>query len=70
MVVSGFWLGTKVDPSVWIIHKCQQTKRGFHLQAMLSELQLIAPSRIQISPTYYYPALATDYWDIVFISQV
>ncbi|GAG83910.1 unnamed protein product, partial [marine sediment metagenome] len=23
-----------------------------------------------ISPTYYYPSVSTDYWDIVFISQV
>jgi hypothetical protein len=23
-----------------------------------------------ITPTYYYPAVTTDYWDIVFISQV
>jgi len=23
-----------------------------------------------ITPTYYYPAVSIDYWDIVFISQV
>jgi len=23
-----------------------------------------------IPPTYYYPAVSIDYWDIVFISQV
>ena len=23
-----------------------------------------------ISPTYYYPAVSTEYWDIVFISKV
>jgi hypothetical protein len=36
VVISSFWLGTKVDPSVWIIHVYQQTKRGVQLQAMLS----------------------------------
>jgi hypothetical protein len=36
MVVSGLWLGTKVDPSVWIIHIYQQTKQSLQLQAMLS----------------------------------
>jgi len=36
MVVSSFWLGTKVDPSIKIFHICQQTKRSLQLQAMLS----------------------------------
>jgi hypothetical protein len=24
----------------------------------------------ELSPTYYYPAMPADYWDIVFIFQV
>ena len=24
----------------------------------------------ELSPTYYYPAMPADYWDIVFISQL
>ena len=36
MVVSGFWLDTKVDPSIRVIHICQQAKRSLQLQAMLS----------------------------------
>ena len=28
VVVSGFWMGTKVDPSIRVIHICQQTKRS------------------------------------------
>ena len=36
MVVSGFWLGTKVDPSVGVIHVYKQTKRCVQLQTMLS----------------------------------
>lgn len=39
VVVSGFWLGTKVDPSIRVIHICQQTKRSLQSQAMLNELQ-------------------------------
>ena len=38
MDVSGFWLGAKVDPSVWVIHIYKQTKRCVQLQAMLNEL--------------------------------
>jgi len=29
-----------------------------------------APLKYVLSPTYYYPAVSADYWDIVFISQV
>ena len=36
MVVSGFWLGTRVDPSVGVIHAYKQTKRCVQLQTMLS----------------------------------
>ena len=39
VVVSGFWMGTKVDPSIRVIHICQQTKQSLQLQAMLNELQ-------------------------------
>ena len=35
VVVSGFWLGTKVDHSIRVIHICQQTKRSLQLQALL-----------------------------------
>jgi hypothetical protein len=31
VVVSCFWLGTKVDPSIRFIHICQQTKRSLQL---------------------------------------
>jgi len=43
VVVSGFWLGTKVDPSIRVIHICQQTKWSLQLQAMLKELHQISP---------------------------
>ena len=36
VVVSDFWFGTKVYPSVRVIHVYQQTKRRVQLQAMLS----------------------------------
>jgi len=39
MVVSGFRLGTKVDPSIRVIHICRQTKRSLQLQAMLNRFQ-------------------------------
>ena len=35
MVVSGFRLGAKIDPSVRVIHVHKQTKRSLQLQAML-----------------------------------
>ena len=28
------------------------------------------PSKSVLSPTYYYPAVLADHWDIVFISQM
>ncbi|MGD8973869.1 MAG: hypothetical protein PVJ56_11260 [Desulfobacterales bacterium] len=36
MVVSGFWVGTRVDPSVGVIHAYKQAKRCVQLQTMLS----------------------------------
>ena len=43
VVVSGFWMGTKVDSSIRVIHICQQTKWSLQLQAMLKELHQISP---------------------------
>ena len=39
MVVSGFWLGAKVDPAVRVIQEYRQTKQSLQLQAMLNESQ-------------------------------
>jgi hypothetical protein len=37
MDVSGFWLGSKVDSSVWTVHIYKKTKRSAQLQAMLND---------------------------------